>query len=501
MNHNLVEKFRQKLHSSNIADYHGLKSPGLTCYLNSVLQVLFMTEDFREAVKQCCSDDSTSIDSHLAKLFSDLEKQNAKTRNIIRKLGITNVYEQRDAAEYFEKILCLSSPETSQLFKGELTHRTRCLECEHINDTRSGFWILPLTVEESCRQIYSVGKGLEAFFKGEKFCGDNKIYCTHCNKKQNAVFGCEVTQHPEILTLLLKRFSFDYKRRCHVKLHCKVEVPQTLHMMRCEYDLYALVDHFGDLTGGHYTAQIKSFETQGWYHFNDDIVRGVTYPLFGAGDECLRSCTAYLLMYRKVRKHPEKSDEGHLTASSANQLEDENNAEENFKLLNGDLLNQSHNDVVLTKQTKFSWGLENLLHHGAACLRPHKKMIQEDEGQKRIEPNSQQLERKSTDHFQYLNTRGSQTKQHANCMLENEQETKNTKVTMTDRETQKLTVSKTEITSKGTDRSLTINRLKTAEAKVDNRVRATAKETGTKVEKSPGNAAKRRDEVKLEPWR
>lgn len=32
-------------------DYHGLKSPGLTCYLNSILQVLFMTEDFREAVK------------------------------------------------------------------------------------------------------------------------------------------------------------------------------------------------------------------------------------------------------------------------------------------------------------------------------------------------------------------------------------------------------------------------------------------------------------------
>lgn len=31
-------------------DYHGLNSPGLTCYLNSILQVLYMTEDFREAV-------------------------------------------------------------------------------------------------------------------------------------------------------------------------------------------------------------------------------------------------------------------------------------------------------------------------------------------------------------------------------------------------------------------------------------------------------------------
>lgn len=35
----------------SLLDYHGLNSPGVTCYLNSVLQVLFMTEDFREAVK------------------------------------------------------------------------------------------------------------------------------------------------------------------------------------------------------------------------------------------------------------------------------------------------------------------------------------------------------------------------------------------------------------------------------------------------------------------
>ncbi|XP_020512990.2 ubiquitin carboxyl-terminal hydrolase 50 isoform X1 [Labrus bergylta] len=497
MNPNLVKEFRRKLRSSNIADYHGLKSPGLTCYLNSVLQVLFMTEDFREAVKQCCSDDSTTIDSHLADLFSDLEKQNAKTHNIIKKLGITNVYEQRDAAEYFEKILCLSSPETSKSFKGALDHRTKCLKCKHISDTSSAFWILPLTVEESCRQIYSVEKGLEDFFKGEKFCGDNQIYCTHCNKKQNAEFGCEIARHPQILTLLLKRFSFDYKRRCHVKLHCEMEIPKALHMKHCKYDLYALVDHFCDLTGGHYTAQIKSFETQGWYRFNDDIVRGVRNPLFRGRDECLRSGTAYLLMYRKVRKHPEKSDEGHLTACGAKQLEDVHHAEENFKPLNGDLLNQSHDGVGLTKQTKFSRGLESKLNHGLASLRPHKKMIQEDEGQKRIEPNSKQLERKSTDHFQCLNTRGSPTAHHANCMLE----TKNTKVTRTDRETQKLTHSRTEITTKGNERSLSINRLETAEGKVDNSVRAAAIETGTKVENSPGNAAKSRDEVIREPWR
>ncbi|XP_014186405.2 uncharacterized protein LOC106632645 [Haplochromis burtoni] len=52
MNHSLVSRFRKKLNSLPVADYYGLKSPGLTCYLNSVLQVLFMTENFRDTLKR-----------------------------------------------------------------------------------------------------------------------------------------------------------------------------------------------------------------------------------------------------------------------------------------------------------------------------------------------------------------------------------------------------------------------------------------------------------------
>lgn len=106
-----------------------------------------------------------------------------------------------------------------EMFKGELNHKTTCLNCKEGNNSRSCFWTLPLAVEDSCCQTYSVvlcfpltkirvmyffqkyirgghagwmlclqEKGLKAFFKGEKVCGDNKMYCNRCNKKQDADF-------------------------------------------------------------------------------------------------------------------------------------------------------------------------------------------------------------------------------------------------------------------------------------------------------------------------
>lgn len=39
--------------STQRADKFGLRNQGATCYLNSVLQVLYMTEDFRAAVERC----------------------------------------------------------------------------------------------------------------------------------------------------------------------------------------------------------------------------------------------------------------------------------------------------------------------------------------------------------------------------------------------------------------------------------------------------------------
>ncbi|XP_029382079.1 ubiquitin carboxyl-terminal hydrolase 47-like [Echeneis naucrates] len=352
MNHDRVQMFRRKLDKLTLSDYHGLNSPGLTCYLNSVLQVLFMTEDFRSAIKRCCTADSTTMDRLLENLFAALNRCSARTHSFIKTLGITDAYEQRDAAEYFEKILCLTSPEASKIFKGELHHKTTCVECKKRNDSRTSFWVLPLAMENSSRQTYSVERGLKTFFRKEQVCGDNKIYCDRCSKKQDADIDCEMTQTPPILTLLLKRFTFDFRWKRYVKLHCKVDVPQTVHMENCSYDLYALVNHFGDLSGGHYTAEIKSFETGEWYHFNDDDVERIRQPPFGTGNSSVRSRTVYLLMYRKrktdsVRRDEVDQDDQHApfdteAEGGCGEMTDESGS--GGENLNGDMFKMSNSD-------------------------------------------------------------------------------------------------------------------------------------------------------------
>ncbi|XP_075948756.1 uncharacterized protein LOC142950945 isoform X2 [Anarhichas minor] len=281
--------------------YHGLINQGATCYLNSVLQVLFMTEDFREAVERhtCDNPGTEFIDLHLKSLFKDLQRYDTYTYKIRKKLCIDNVYEQRDAAEYFEKILGLTSSDASQIFHGLLTQKTTCSTCSHETDNDGPFWYLNLPFVNSYTGDYSVVDGIEEYFRASHFNGEN--HCDVCDAKSDATMKCVIKHHPEVLMLLLKRFEFDYRYMAYVKNNCTVHVPCTLQIPENQmYELYAVVDHFGDLRSGHYTAKIKSQDDDRWYDFNDVKVELLGYQPFQVDNF---ENSAYLLFYRKKKVH------------------------------------------------------------------------------------------------------------------------------------------------------------------------------------------------------
>ncbi|XP_034020492.1 ubiquitin carboxyl-terminal hydrolase 47 [Thalassophryne amazonica] len=314
MNRNTVEMLQHKLNGMKASDYHGLKSPGLTCYLNSILQVLFMTPEFRETVKS--NEGQTSMDQHLRELFADLEKGAADTHRITKLLQIKDVYQQQDAAEFFQKILSVCSSEAAEIFKGELSYRFTCCGCNQQRNSRNHFYLLPLTVESWHHEPYSVSKGFEEFFRRDKVSRDNKMSCSWCRGKKDAIFQCQITQHPDILTLLLKRFSFDFETNRYVKVHCEADIPETLQTQDLTYNLYAVVMHSGSLSGGHYTACIKSFENGEWYDFNDTRVQRAAL-----GNACRRS-QAYLLMYKKASGQSERLGAREARGPSSRDLAD-----------------------------------------------------------------------------------------------------------------------------------------------------------------------------------
>ncbi|KAJ8008439.1 hypothetical protein DPEC_G00104830 [Dallia pectoralis] len=278
--------------------YHGLYNEGATCYLNSVLQVLFMTKVFREAL-ECNSEEKYIVDFKLKRLFTTLMENETYTKDILLTLGIENVHEQCDAAEYFEKILSMVNPKASKLFKGELRHSTTCSN-GHITSNEIGpFWTLPLSMADplDSSNTYCVNDGFCDFFKSSTVSGENQMYCDDCEMKADATIECRMEVYPDILTLLLKRFEFDYYTMTYVKINRSVEVPHTLQTEEHDYELYAIVDHFGTLRGGHYTAKIKSFEDHNWYVFRDSYVKKLCFQPNSKRTE--RSNSAYLLVYKK----------------------------------------------------------------------------------------------------------------------------------------------------------------------------------------------------------
>ncbi|XP_054916248.1 ubiquitin carboxyl-terminal hydrolase 47-like isoform X3 [Poeciliopsis prolifica] len=260
--------------------YDGLRNQGATCHLNSILQVLFMTREFREAVKRCPKENE-DINVQLNALFEDVGRNTAETTKVTKKLQFENVYEQLDVGQYLEKILSLVSDEASQIFRGELVHRTVCDQCDSDTEDLVPFWFLSLPLMDSSDGNYSVEDAIREFLKDVRFYGEDQLYCDKCEDNRDTTVKYELKHHPEILILLLKRFEYNYQCMSYSKDNRAVDVCHTIDLPENQtYELYGLVDHFGTLSGGHYTATIKPEDEENWYEFSDSSVTLVSNQMF-----------------------------------------------------------------------------------------------------------------------------------------------------------------------------------------------------------------------------
>ncbi|CAM5148386.1 unnamed protein product [Natator depressus] len=311
-------KISKKLTPVLSGTYVGLRNQGSTCYLNSLLQCLFFTRELREAILSFDNGGDSSIVCQLQKLFQELKCNESapSTKGITKCLGVRDVHQQQDVAEYFRILMnkiVEDKKEIQQLYQVEMVHSIVCHGCEQQTRIKENPVLsLALSLDKCNCKAYPVSNALDAVQEENKFTGDEQFYCETCESKQDATSRCYFETLPPILVLNLKRYQFD--GNWFRKLHYEVSVPfllpvnlkeQTAENMDfplspqiLQYELFAVCHHSGGIDGGHYVAEIKSYENECWYSFNDTVVEKMPEDMntMGAKD----SSTAYLLMYRKV---------------------------------------------------------------------------------------------------------------------------------------------------------------------------------------------------------
>ncbi|XP_026072437.1 ubiquitin carboxyl-terminal hydrolase 7 isoform X3 [Carassius auratus] len=258
----------------NEVQYNGLKNQGATCYLNAVLQCLFMTPKFREAVVSQnvpgdCGQENLLL--QLKKLFEQLSDKAASTEGITKSLGVRNVFEQQDAVEYYRKILKAMGTHASKVFEGKMSNITKCCKCGEETKETNTFISILLSIDVGNDEKYDVKNGLKTFFEHSKLEEDDWMYCDKCDQKTETE-------------------TMSYKKN-----ECCLDVPPSLHNgdKWPKYDLYAVINHRGGYTGGHYDAIIRSYENGKWYCFDDYTVRQTSEA------SLKNSHLPYMLMYRK----------------------------------------------------------------------------------------------------------------------------------------------------------------------------------------------------------
>eukprot|EP01083_Nonionella_stella_P253110 871296_1 len=144
---------------------------------------------------------------------------------------------------------------------------------------------------------------LELFTAPETLGEGDSWFCSRCKEHVQASKKMCLWRLPDIMVFHLKRFKHDVDGRINYaqKISARVEFPlkgldlseyiPVKDAVSPVYDLYAVSNHYGDMSYGHYTAFIKTNEE--WFHFDDSKIQRVK-------DETdIVSNAAYILFYRR----------------------------------------------------------------------------------------------------------------------------------------------------------------------------------------------------------
>lgn len=332
----------------------GLVNLGNTCYMNSSLQILSHIPEFNEYIDTIVNDEKSEKDindiflSEWNDLYKLMWSKNCiiSPNRFVRVIQSTSKqkensafigYDQNDSTEFlyfilqnfhdslkghkdshklFEKFININH---SKSFCNFLKNRhnneysfidalfSTYIKIDIIDDETNkvlatnyeNYYLIDLAMSMTNSQ-YSLDTCLKHYFSDEKMNkdNDNQYYDDKEKKYKNVTKRTRLMSTSKYIILQLKRWNMNLKKNQRIVHYdnCGIDFKDFLHEdakgnMNCTYELFGIINHSGNVFGGHYFSYIKGFNGK-WYEFNDTRVCEIS-------DSKLLSNKNYCFIYRR----------------------------------------------------------------------------------------------------------------------------------------------------------------------------------------------------------
>lgn len=300
----------------------GLTNLGNSCYMNAALQSISYLPPllaYLAKIKfKCTNTDKCMIcmlNKHLESVFNNsvtkiepiefyqnLNKIGDQFRENIQQDSHDFLRQTIDKLELSamhhintEQFNCLDNIKNpiKQIFEGSFQSEIKCMKCNKTSLTFDPYMDISLNIAEN---MNTLGKALEYFTQMEDL--EDNYRCFNCKEYTKATKNMSILNHPQILTLHIKRSEFAPQNT--TKLTKLISYPETLNLRPytvdnkfvepLNYALSAVIIHDGNHANeGHYFSYVKDLNDI-WYKMDDSNVQKVTL-------ETVLNQEAYILIY------------------------------------------------------------------------------------------------------------------------------------------------------------------------------------------------------------
>ena len=252
----------------------GLVNPGVWCYANSILQLLYACTQFRNMAISAGVDmvrhgrQPNTLSDQVNLLFLHMyctTKTFVSASTVVGHFGLVG---QQDAQEYLHRVLNNLDPLIiAKIFSFSMKSTVRCFTCDEASSRSENYLVLDVPLVDNVTNLQDL---LQLSLLPEKMSGSNRYECQKCKALTEARRHLAFERVPETIIISLKRFKMDDVTKQHNKNTSPVFSPHMLALPGVEatWFLRAIVAHSGpNVATGHYVAYHGVNGT--WLSFDD----------------------------------------------------------------------------------------------------------------------------------------------------------------------------------------------------------------------------------------